>query len=99
MAAGVPVVATKVGGIPELIEHGKTGMLVPSGDELAFSDSLEYCLHNAEVRESLVGNARRFAMKHFTTGAVLERYERLYDECLARKGDTRRLASPTMLGN
>jgi glycosyltransferase involved in cell wall biosynthesis len=93
MAAGVPVVATRVGGISELIDHGNTGILVPNGDEAAFADSLEYCLCNPEACESLARNAGKFAQKHFTLTAVRDRYECLYTECLAEKVDTRRLAA------
>jgi glycosyltransferase involved in cell wall biosynthesis len=93
MAAGVPVVATRVGGIPELIDHGNTGMLVPNGDEAAFADSLEYCLRNPEARESLARNAGKFAEKHFTLTAVRDRYECLYTQCLAEKAGTRRFAA------
>jgi glycosyltransferase involved in cell wall biosynthesis len=85
MAAGVPVVATRVGGIPELIDHGNTGILVPNGDEAALADSLEYCLRTPEARESLARNASKFAEKHFTLAAVRDRYECLYTQCLAEK--------------
>jgi len=85
MAANVPVVATRVGGIPELIDHGNTGLLVPNGDEAAFADSLEYCLRNPQVRQSLARNAAKFAEKHFTLTAVRDRYESLYAQCLAGK--------------
>jgi len=46
MASGVPVVASRLSGIPELVEHGKNGLLVPPGDEIALSRALELlCLH------------------------------------------------------
>jgi L-malate glycosyltransferase len=93
MAAGVPVVATRVGGIPELIEHGNTGILVPNGDEAAFADSLEYCLRNPRARESLAQNAGIFARKHFAFTAVRDRYECLYTQCLAEKAGTRQPAA------
>lgn len=89
MAAGVPVVATRVGGIPELIDHGNTGLLVPNGDEAALANGLEYCLRNAGLRESLARNAAKFAEKHLALNAVRNRYECLYAECLAEKTDTR----------
>ena len=85
MAAGVPVVTTRVGGVPELIEHDQTGMLVPSGDELALAGSLEQCLRHPELRERLARNARAFAAEHFTLSAVRDRYQNLYNECLERK--------------
>ena len=85
MAAGVPVVATRVGGIHELIAHERTGMLVPNDDDVALADTLEHCFEHPEVREILARNARRFAVAHFSLSAVRDRYENLYRECLEKK--------------
>jgi glycosyltransferase involved in cell wall biosynthesis len=78
MAAGVPVVATRVGGVPELLTHGVTGMLVSSADEVELADSLEYCLRHPEVSKRLAQRARQFAAAHFSVEAVRTRYEHLY---------------------
>jgi L-malate glycosyltransferase len=96
MAAGVPVVATRVGGVPELIAHGKTGMLVPSADEVALADTLEYCLRYPEAPKRMTESAREFAVANFTVEAVRNRYEQLYEECLERKraGHGRIVATP-----
>jgi L-malate glycosyltransferase len=85
MAAGVPVVATKVGGVPELITHARTGMLVASADEIELADTLEHCLRHSEVPKRLAQSARQFAVAYFSIEAVRNRYERLYDECLEQK--------------
>jgi glycosyltransferase involved in cell wall biosynthesis len=84
MAAGVPVVTTRVGGVPELIEHGRTGILVPSDDEVALADRLEYCLRHPNIRERLARNARRFAVEHFSLSAVRDQYQSVYSECLSK---------------
>ena len=84
MAAGVPVVATRVGGVPELIEHGRTGILAPSGDELALAERLECCLRHPDIRERLGRNARRFAVEHFSLSAVRDQYQCVYSECLSK---------------
>ncbi len=85
MAVGVPVVATKVGGVPELITHGRTGMLVASADEVELAETLEHCLRHPEVLKRLAQSAREFAVGYFSIEAVRNRYERLYDECLEQK--------------
>jgi glycosyltransferase involved in cell wall biosynthesis len=84
MAAGVPVVATRVGGVPELIEHGRTGFLIPSGDEAALADRFEYCLRHPDIGERLARNARRFAIEHFSLNAVRDQYQSVYSECLSK---------------
>jgi L-malate glycosyltransferase len=58
MAAGVPVVATSVGGIPECVSHGKTGILVPPGDVNALAHALSDLAKNADKRREL-GTAGR----------------------------------------
>lgn len=58
MSAGLPVVATKVGGIPQIVEHGVTGFLIPPGDVDAFASALRELLENPS-RARLMGNAGR----------------------------------------
>ena len=57
-ACGVPVVATRVGGIPELVVEGVTGLLSPAGDAEAFVDALQTLLQDAEMRRRLGTSAR-----------------------------------------
>lgn len=58
-ACGVPVVATRVGGIPELVEDGVTGLLTPPGDVSAFADALERLLSDRQMRDEMGRAARR----------------------------------------
>src|SRR5205807_8321319 len=57
-AAGLPVVATSVGGVPDLITDGRNGLLVPSGDEMALTDRLNQLLADPG-RARLLGDAGR----------------------------------------
>lgn len=66
MARGVPVVASRVGGIPEIIEDGASGLLVPAGDERALSGALGRLLRDPEARRRLGSEGRRRAERHFT---------------------------------
>ncbi|MGM1056407.1 MAG: glycosyltransferase family 4 protein [Bacteroidota bacterium] len=61
MALGLPVVSTNVGGIPFLIEAGKTGMLVPPNDAEAMARAVEYLLNNHESAHHIAVNARETA--------------------------------------
>ena len=63
LACGVPVVATAVGGIPEQIENGRTGLLVPPGDSAAMVAAIRRLLADANLRFSL-GEAGVADMKH-----------------------------------
>ncbi len=65
MALGVPVVASNVAGIPELLNDGKCGMLVPSKDPIALADAIEKLLQSESLRRSYAEAARRFAEQSF----------------------------------
>lgn len=61
MAAGLPVVATRVGGIPEVVEEGRTGLLVPFGDVAQLSQALALLLEDAALRKRFSVEGRRRA--------------------------------------
>ena len=67
-AHGVPVVSTPVGAIPEVVDHGRNGLLVPAGDVPALADALERLIENHEMRRHLGQNARRDHAEHFEIG-------------------------------
>ena len=79
MAAGVPVVATNVGGNPELVSDDR-GILVPVRDVDAFAVAIAQLLSNAEHRDRLGQNAKQFAVEHFSAESITREYERLYEE-------------------
>lgn len=78
MAAGKPVVATRVGGIPDLVEDGQTGFLVEPGDAMGMADSLVRLLSDATLRERMGGEARRRAVSRFRMEAVAQKYREVY---------------------
>jgi glycosyltransferase involved in cell wall biosynthesis len=85
MAAGVPVIAADVGGNPELLEEGKTGLLVPLEDD-SFVRAAEQLLLHPEQRRGYGRRARMAASSRFRLGAVCNSYEQLYKSLLAEKG-------------
>ncbi len=78
MAAGVAVVATDVGGNPELVKDGETGVLVPPGDEKKLVDALAHLVCDPITRAQYAGRGREFARSHFHIDEVCRRFERLY---------------------
>jgi N-acetyl-alpha-D-glucosaminyl L-malate synthase BshA len=81
MACAVPVVASAVGGIPEVVEDGKTGFLAPPGDVAGMAERALRLLGDATEHERMKRNAVARALE-FSTDRVVPRYERLYQEVL-----------------
>ncbi|AGA26781.1 glycosyltransferase [Singulisphaera acidiphila] len=79
-AASVPVVATAVGGTPEVIEEGVNGRLVPPGDAAALADRLLDALRDDEGRWSMGRRGRQRVQEQFTFEAQASHYHRLFDE-------------------
>jgi L-malate glycosyltransferase len=65
MASGRPVVASRIGGIPELIEHGVSGLLVPPGNAQELAQALDLLARRPDLRRRLGSNARARAMQRF----------------------------------
>ena len=76
---GTPVVATAVGGIPELITDGVSGRLVPSDDHCALADALRATLDSPADRETFVKNARGAHDIRFSSGKLLDRLQEIYE--------------------
>jgi glycosyltransferase involved in cell wall biosynthesis len=86
MAAGVPVVATRVGGNAEAVEDGGTGLLVAPGDPEALARSIDRLLGDAELAKSYGRAGRRRVAEHFTLDRVIHQTEHLYASLLEDRG-------------
>jgi glycosyltransferase involved in cell wall biosynthesis len=84
-AAGVPVVATAVGGTPELVVHGETGLLVHAGDDAALAESMATLLSDDDRRRSMGDAARTRVREHFTFDVQAREYLNLFEELSARR--------------
>jgi glycosyltransferase involved in cell wall biosynthesis len=84
MAAGVPVIGTSVGGIPEVIHHGKTGLLVPPGSPEAIATSIVWIHENPEAVQRMITQARDMVNDRFTSKAMARSIEKVYLELLNR---------------
>jgi glycosyltransferase involved in cell wall biosynthesis len=83
MAAGVAVVATAVGGVPELIEDGQTGYLVAPANAEALAQRISFALGDEEGRAAIAARGCEFVMKRFSMAKMVKAVEKLYDELLA----------------
>jgi glycosyltransferase involved in cell wall biosynthesis len=86
MAAGLPVVASDVGGVPELVVEGETGLLVPAGDAHALATALERLLADPELRRRLGAAGRERVRERFDLNALRSAHLELYARELARRG-------------
>jgi len=82
MASGLPVVASRAGGIPELVEDGVTGILVAPGDPDALQDALGGLLASSEQRATM-GESARMSAGGMTMDHMLDQYQALYERLLA----------------
>jgi N-acetyl-alpha-D-glucosaminyl L-malate synthase BshA len=85
MCFAVPSVATRVGGIPEVIDDGVTGSLVPAGDAGAFAAATQSLIDDAAHRRTLGLAAQKAARQRFSADIIVSEYEALYRR-LAQRG-------------
>ncbi len=90
MASGLPIVSTAAGGVPELVECGKEGLIVPLGDVRGLSDFMTFLFKEPEVRRAMGMAAARRAREDFDVSAMVHAYEGLYlnllDHSRSQKG-------------
>jgi glycosyltransferase involved in cell wall biosynthesis len=85
MALDKPVVVTDVGGNREIIEHGKTGFLVPPKDPQAFADAVINCLRNPELTRIIGEQAGTAIRTQFSLEHMVQEYQNLYERALNLK--------------
>ena len=85
MAAGKPVVATTVGGIPEVARDGVEGLLVAPGDVDALEEALDRLLSDRGLRTSLGARGRRRVLADYSPERLAARIDTLYGELLTRR--------------
>jgi glycosyltransferase involved in cell wall biosynthesis len=80
LAAGVPVVATAVGGTPEVVEDGVNGCLVPPGNPAALVHRIGELLHEEQTRRTMGRRGRQRVQEEFTFAAQARQYQQLFEE-------------------
>ena len=80
MAAGVPAIATRVGGTTEVIDDGRTGTLVAPGDSRVLAAAITTLLENPRLAKELGQAARQAVAARFSLAGMVQAYERVYSE-------------------
>jgi 2-deoxystreptamine N-acetyl-D-glucosaminyltransferase/2-deoxystreptamine glucosyltransferase len=81
MASGLPVIGSRVGAVPELIEHGRTGLLVPFGDVNALAEAIDRVLSDPGLAKDIGATARTKALQ-YALEEIGPRHESLYEMAL-----------------
>jgi len=83
MASGLPVVATRVGGVPEIVQHGVTGYLVDPGDENALAEALSILIGDCQLRREMGRRARRYVEENHSPQRLGAFLQELYEAALS----------------
>ena len=94
MATGTPVIGSRVGGIPELVEDGVRGFLVPPGDEKALAEKLRWILSNPDKSRAMGESGRAFVERLFSTESYLKGYKQIFEMAQPGIEHTEHAASP-----
>ncbi len=78
MSAGLPVIATAVSGIPEIVEEGQTGFLIQPGDEAALADKMRWMLEHSKDAQQMGRQAYDFATQRFSSEAYVQAYSNMF---------------------
>ncbi len=89
MASGLPVAATAAGGLPELVEDGRTGFLSPIGDPSALSYSLDRLLSDPALAREMGQNGRKRVLAHFSQETMVRRHEETFLKLLKTRKDAK----------
>lgn len=84
MSYGLCVIASNIGGIPELVKHMETGLLFEPRNERDFKEKLDYLINNPEEIKRMGRNARKFVKKNFDWKRVVKQYEEVYKETIKK---------------
>ena len=82
MGSGLPIIATAVGGTPELIRDGENGLLIPNEDDHALAVALQRLIDDAALRDRLAAQARADALAGFSLDAMVDHSLSIYRRCL-----------------
>jgi glycosyltransferase involved in cell wall biosynthesis len=89
MACGLPVVGSDVGGIPDIIKDGETGLLARQKEPDSLAEKITRIFSDAPLRRKLVENGYQMVAKNFSWDTISEKFIGIYQEILSRSGRDR----------
>jgi L-malate glycosyltransferase len=84
LACGLPVVATAVGGNPEIVIDGRTGLIVPPANPQSMAIAIEKLINDSALRRRLGETAKTFALEHLSSSSLLTAYDRVYEDAITQ---------------
>jgi len=91
MMAGLPVVGSNVGGLKEVIDDGRTGLLVPPGAPARLAEAISELLANPALARRMGARGRQRALAHFSVDKMVEKTIQIYEEVQSAKRTSRAL--------
>lgn len=91
MSSGLPVIATAIGGNPELVVHGETGQLIPVDNTHALTDAIAFLVENPAIRNRMGLAGRQRVEDRFSLQRMVANYQDLYHRCMLEKSIVRGL--------
>jgi glycosyltransferase involved in cell wall biosynthesis len=88
MALSKPVVATAVGGVPEVVSDGEAGFLVPPGDAETMANRIIQLIEDPALREKMGRNGRERVLRHYDMRLIARQWEEIYDRMLQNQSST-----------
>ena len=85
MAAGVPVIGTSVGGIPDFLTDGETGLFCRVGDPEDIADKINKILTDNNLKEKIIANARKLVEEKYDWNKIAEKFKELYQETMSNE--------------
>jgi colanic acid/amylovoran biosynthesis glycosyltransferase len=86
MATGLPVVATRHGGIPEAVEHGRTGFLVAEEDHVGLANAMQLITRSPDLLRQIGARAHVTVVERFEQDAQIDQLESFYEEAISLNG-------------
>jgi colanic acid/amylovoran biosynthesis glycosyltransferase len=86
MATGLPVIATRHGGIPEAVDHGRTGFLVPEEDHVGLANAMQLITSSSVLLKQMSERAHATVLERFAQDAQIDQLESFYEEAIKMNG-------------